>query len=376
MSKTIFLTGATGYLGCHLAHKFLSEGHFVLALVRRRDDVSSLVRLQQAVLQVGELSNEALARLLVIDGSVEAPLSDLVASFQATCNRPVDEVWHSAAIFNFKPRDKARVEAVNIGGTKNMLSFATQINGDGALPRFFYVSTAYCAGREHNTAVPEYIPHNISDFRSIYEWSKHNAELAVQAAQKKHQLDAFVLRPSIIIGTSESAVPCDSGYYQVVSEVKRLRAIVAKFVGPEFDGNVQTRLLGDFKKPLNIVPIDFVVESMIHLANNSRLETKTLKVFNIVNEAPPDIGSIHKAVTTSLNIHGLDFVSQSDLEGVELTPAEKIINRRVGFQAPYMHEMIHFSTDCFREYVSKTQLPPPVVDIAFLMKLNEQFLAE
>ena len=254
-----------------------------------------------------------------------------------------------------------------------MLDLTVQLHPE-AHPRFVYISTAYCTGRENNTAVPEHIPPQIEDFRSIYEWSKHEAECRVQAMQKQYGLDAFILRPSIIIGTPETAVACNSGYYQVVGALHRLRETLKDSNGVQFNGNVQTRLLGNAETPLNLVPIDFVVNGMLRITAHPHLAINGLKLFNITNESAPTLGQVHEAVTQSLNIHGLDLVSQADLDAKAMHPIEKIINRRISFQAPYMYETIHFSTDCFRQYVSKELLPTPNVDVAYLIRLNENTL--
>lgn len=374
--KRIFLTGATGYLGCHLAYRFLAEGHRVIALVRAQEEESPQERLVEAVTRVGSLSEEQLSRLTAVSGTVQESPEQIAARYRHLHGQtPIDEIWHSAAIFNFKPREKEKVKAVNIQGSRNILNFALIVNST-FYPRFFYISTAYCVGRENNTAVPETIPHHIDDFRSLYEWSKHYAEKSVQHMQHQHQLDAFVIRPSIIVGTPQSQVTCASGYYQVMAECSRLRDTMIKKMAGAFDGNVQTRLLGDPTNPLNLVPIDFVVDAMILLAQNNQLKKQTLKVFNLVNEAPPTIGTVQEAVTSSLNINGLDLVSQSDFDLEPMTAVEQKINRRISFQAPYMHEEIRFLTSCFRKYVSKDALPPPSVDVDYLKRLNKIFLSD
>ena len=102
MAKTIFLTGATGYVGCHLAHRFLMEGDTVLALVRQKGGQSVQQRIETAVLDVGPLSDSALANLSAIPGTVEDSAETLAAAVRARFNNPIDELWHSAAIFNFK----------------------------------------------------------------------------------------------------------------------------------------------------------------------------------------------------------------------------------------------------------------------------------
>jgi len=375
MAKTIFLTGATGYVGCHLAHRFLAEGHTVLALVRQKEGQSVQQRIATAVLEVGPLADEAMANLLAIPGTVEDSAQELRAALRAAFSDPVDEVWHSAAIFNFKERERPLVEATNIEGTRHLLDLTCHINSNTP-PRFIYISTAYCLGSEFNEAVPEYIPKKVNGFRSIYEWSKHSAEQLVDQYQQEQRLDVTIFRPSIVIGTPETAVPCNSGYYQVLAECRRLRNVMARNHGEQFEGNVQTRLQGDPNTPLNLVPIDFVVDSMVYLAHCLDLDSNQTNLFNIVNERPPTIKEVHRALVSSLDMSGLKLVSSEQFETDPMNQIEKVINRRIAFQAPYMYEQIHFSTETFRQFVPQHVSPPPKVDWRYMEQVNAMFLAQ
>lgn len=351
----------------------------MLALVRQKEGISTQERIETAVSEVGSLPAEVMANLIAIPGSVQASAQQLHDALRVQFDQAIDEVWHSAAIFNFKEREKPMVEATNIEGTRHLLDFACQVNNtqaNAAAPRFFYISTAYCLGSQFNSPVPEHIPENVTSFRSIYEWSKHTAERLVDQYQQKKRLDVTILRPSIVIGTPETAVLCNSGYYQVLTECRRLRTVLARSLGGMFDGNVQTRLQGNPDTPINLVPIDFVVNSMVYLAHHTPLAPDKIHIFNIVNERPPTIKEVHHALVTSLKMSGLQLVPPDQFKHEPMNQFEKVINRRIAFQAPYMHEQIHFATDTFRQYVPTEHVPTPQIDLAYMEQVNAIFLRQ
>jgi hypothetical protein len=179
-----------------------------------------------------------------------------------------------------------------------------------------------------------------------------------------------------VIGTPETAVLCNSGYYQVLTECRRLRTLLERNQGDEFDGNVQTRLQGNPYSPINLVPIDFVVDSMVYLAHCIELAPDQTNLFNIVNEQPPTVKEVHRALVSSLDMTGLKLVALEQFEAEPMNQIEKVINRRIAFQAPYMHEEIHFSTDAFRQFVPQHVVPPPKVDLRYMEQVNAIFLSQ
>jgi nucleoside-diphosphate-sugar epimerase len=370
--KVVLITGATGYLGSHLAHDFLEEGHQVIALVRETDKgISVSEKAIKAISSVDENEQIPVEHLIAIPGDVADRANILAEAIRTQVQSKIDEIWHCAVIFKIQKTKKREIEAINIKGTQNVLDLALQLNFETP-PRFFYVSTAYSSGREQAVIREEILP-NVQNFRSLYEWSKYKAETLVEGYQKKFDLDATIFRPSIVVGSPTTKVLSYTGYYRVCREIYYLYKRFEEEAGPGFDRHINIRLLGNPETLPNIVPIDYVIEAMKIISNKQNLMTNDLKIFNIVNESPPSLRLIRDMVCESLNISGLDLVEQNAIDQSSMNSLEKGIARKFAFQMPYMNEDISFSNDRFREVVSVEELSNPTIDGNFLRAINRTF---
>ena len=115
----VLVTGATGFLGSHIAEQLARGGHAVRVLVRRSSDRSFLKGI------------EAEAAL----GDVTQPDS-LAAAVDG-----VDAIVHAAGLN--KARSAAEFEAVNAGGTANLLD---ALGSAHAHPRFVLISSLAAHG--------------------------------------------------------------------------------------------------------------------------------------------------------------------------------------------------------------------------------------
>jgi thioester reductase-like protein len=198
----VLLTGATGFVGMEVLVRYLERGERpVTCLVRAASDEAARERLDGILDELVANGAELFAhRVEAVAGDVAD--SDLGLS-QATRERLAAEVTtivHCAANVSFEQTlEDAR--RVNVGGTRNMLAFATLVKKRGALHRFAQVSTAYVAGTHTGRFTEDDLDVG-QDFRNTYEQSKFETEQMIRA--EAGHLPWIVLRPSIVVGDRSS----------------------------------------------------------------------------------------------------------------------------------------------------------------------------
>jgi long-chain acyl-CoA synthetase len=171
---SIFVTGATGFVGSVVAARLIARGEDVVCLVR---------------------GDDAQERLDAAAGPGARALAGDLLSGVPELPRSVTEIVHCAASVAFTlPLEEAR--EINVRGTARLIAAARALPD---LERFVHVSTAYVAGT-HPGAFGE-ADHDVGQgFRNTYEQTKHEAEALVMASG----LPTTIVRPSIVVGDSRS----------------------------------------------------------------------------------------------------------------------------------------------------------------------------
>ncbi len=171
------VTGATGFIGSHLAQRLVEEGRQVRCLVRHSSDTSLLDRLD-VELAVGDLTS---ARSLV----------------RAT--EGCRYVFHCGALVS----DWATAEEIaniNDRGTRNLLEASVA----ASVKRFIHFSTTDVYGYPGTAGVEE--THTATRFANWYAHTKLAAEAQVHRTEKLHALDAVILRPATVYGPRSNDV--------------------------------------------------------------------------------------------------------------------------------------------------------------------------
>jgi dihydroflavonol-4-reductase len=180
----VFLTGATGFVGHHVAKALAGQGAGLRLLTRKTSNLSNLEGIAGET-HVGDLAEPESLRPAL-----------------AGC----DAVVHVAADYRLWVRDPAAMYRANVEGTRELLRLARE----AGVPRFVYTSSvATMRFRADGEPTDEEEPVGVADMVGHYKRSKFLAEReAIAAAQGGQQV--VILNPTSPIGPND-AKPTPTG---------------------------------------------------------------------------------------------------------------------------------------------------------------------
>ncbi|RSN65899.1 short chain dehydrogenase [Amycolatopsis sp. WAC 04182] len=261
---TFLVTGATGLIGRQFTRLLLT-----------RDDVDKVA------LVVRPSSRDKLAKLVnawphpervtLVTGDLGEPLLGVSQEDRETL-RGVDHVVHLAALYDLTADDEASIKA-NVEGTAQVIALAAELNA-GCL---HHVSSVAVAG-DHEGMFTEEMFDVGQRLLTPYHRTKFEAERLVRDQQ---DVPWRVYRPAVVVGNSETGeMDKIDGPYYLFPAISRLAGLPdVPIVGPD---------LGD----TNVVPVDYVAESL-----NALVTTKGLdgRAFHLVNPEPQPVVSVYNA---------------------------------------------------------------------------------
>jgi dihydroflavonol-4-reductase len=199
----VFLTGATGFIGTHVARELARQGAQLRLLVRPTSNLRNL---------------EGLAAETVVGDLLQAePLR--------TSIRGCDALMHVAADYRLWVRDPKTMYAVNVDGTRSLLRIARE----ESVPRCVYTSSVATMGfKSDGTIVDETTPVSLANMVGHYKRSKFLAEqVAIEAARAGQSV--VILNPTTPVGPMD-VKPTPTG------------RIVVDFLNKKFPAYVDTGL--------------------------------------------------------------------------------------------------------------------------------------
>ena len=169
--KPILVTGATGFVGWHVARLLVESGLHVRALVR---PTSGEIGLEDVTRIIGDLRDRE-----SLDRAVEG------------CG----VVYHIAADYRLWSRHPEELYRSNVDGTRNLLAASRR----AGVERVVYTSTVGCVGIPPGGVGDEETPVSLDQMTGAYKRSKFLAEReALEAA--RGGLDVVIVNPTAPIG--------------------------------------------------------------------------------------------------------------------------------------------------------------------------------
>jgi len=168
--KPTLVTGASGFLGWHVARCLVERGYPVRVLLREGS-------------RVGDLPVEA----------VTGDLRDAASLERATAGCGL--VFHVAADYRLWAKDPGEIYRSNVEGTRNLLAAAQK----AGVERVVYTSTVGCIGVPAGGIGDEETPVSLEDMAGHYKRSKFMAEKAALEFARGG-LDVTIVNPTAPIG--------------------------------------------------------------------------------------------------------------------------------------------------------------------------------
>lgn len=258
-----FLTGGTGFIGRFLIEKLLARGGTVHLLVREQSQYKlDVIRENLGVDEtrvkavIGDLTSENLG---LDDKALEA------------LTGKVDHFFHLAAVYDMGADEDAQL-ATNVDGTREAVHAAEAMQAK----HFHHVSSIAAAGL-FKGIFREDMFEEAGKLDHPYLMTKHESERVVREECK---VPYRIYRPGMVIGHSETGVmdKIDGPYYFFKMIQKIRRSLPQWFPTIGIEGG-----------RLNIVPVDYIVNAMDHIAH---AEGEDGKCFHLVDSDPYKVGEV------------------------------------------------------------------------------------
>ncbi len=260
----VFVTGGSGFIGKRLIAKLLRRGdREVFALAR---DASP-----ERIAALREAWGDTDGRVTPIVGDIlEAGLGLAEADADGLSGR-IDHLFHLAAVYDLAS-DPKLVAAANVEGVRNTLAFAETMR----VKRFHHMSSIAAAGlyegvfREDMFAEARRLDHP-------YFKTKHDGEGLVRATKT---VPWRIYRPGIVVGDSLTGeMDKIDGPYYFFKLIQKLRDALPSWMP----------MIGVEGGRINVVPVDFVVAALAHLAFLDGLDGEC---FHLTDPAPLRVGEM------------------------------------------------------------------------------------
>ncbi|NEO85010.1 MAG: amino acid adenylation domain-containing protein [Spirulina sp. SIO3F2] len=259
---SIFLTGASGFLGGGILYELLQQTRAdIYCLVRATSKAEARAKIQRQLNRYSAWEQAFEDRIFIILGDLSQPLIGIQPQQFERLSEKIDLIYHCGAWVNFI-YPYSRLEAINVKGTQEVIRLASRTK----VKPLHFVSTIDVFGVDADKVLnPICADDPIGPSQQLltgYARSKYVAEQLLKEAQSRG-LPMAIYRPGNIVGHSKTGISQTSD-----------------FVAKMLQGCLQMGLAPDLPMNLNIVPVDYVSRAIVSLSSPA---PAVGQAFNLVN---------------------------------------------------------------------------------------------
>ena len=260
---TYFVTGATGFIGKYLIKKLLAREGAIYVLVRK----GSMKKLDA----LREFWGPDAKRVVAIAGDLSQPKLGIAPADLAKMKGKIKHLFHLAAIYDMRA-DAGSQQVANIDGTRHTVEFA-----DAVKAGCFHHTSSIAAAGLYDGMFREDMFEEAEELDHPYFRTKHDSEGIV----RKECKGAWrVYRPGMVVGHSQTGeIDKIDGPYYFFKLIQKMRDMLPAWMPT----------IGVEGGRINIVPVDFVVDAMDHIAHKKGLDGGC---FHLTDPDPMRVGEV------------------------------------------------------------------------------------
>ena len=258
-----FVTGGTGFLGRYLIGNLIKRKGTIHVLVRKE----SLKKFDALAKKQGWDPK----RVIAVAGDMTAPKCGLTAAQIRNLTGKVQHFFHLAAIYDLTASAESQ-RAANIDGTQHALDLAAVLKAG-----CFHHTSSIAAAGLYPGVFREDMFEEAEGLDDPYLRTKHDSEGLVRAEKR---IKWRIYRPGMVVGHSQTGeMDKIDGPYYFFTFLKKLREMLPPWMPT----------LGIEGGRINVVPVDFVVDAMDHIAHKPKLDGHC---FHLTDPEPMRVGEV------------------------------------------------------------------------------------
>ncbi len=262
---TYFVTGATGFVGKFLVKNLLKRNGTIYVLVRK----ASIKKLEEIYPWWGLDAKQK--RIVPIVGDLAKPALGVASGDMTKLKGKIKHFFHLAAIYDMAA-DAASQSVANIGGTRHAVDLANTLKAG-----IFQHTSSIAAAGLYDGTFREDMFEEAEELDHPYFRTKHDSEAIVRNECK---VPWRVYRPGMVVGHSATGeIDKIDGPYYFFKFIQKMRDMLPKWMPT----------IGIEGGRINIVPVDYVVDAMDHIAHKKGLDGQC---FHLTDPEPARIGEI------------------------------------------------------------------------------------